>query len=253
MKRIYFWLVIFISIVIVILTPLVIDWLIGANDIHSNISNSAWVSFLGGYSGSIVAALVSVLGIVVTIRLTKAQLEMTKFQFEEQKRLNNIPILDCEILSVFEAEDSPKEAISMDVEYSLDKTKKFKSLMAEFEIFNVGLGAVLDLKYGMSVDGVFQDGVFWIPGRDLLRNQTSINQKIRFYIPEREEFSFSLLIYYEDIIGNKYCKTIELVTRYNKHLNELSFFLLKQDRGVLYENKQNEKLYYVIPSLNAKK
>ncbi len=57
------------AIAMVIAIPLIIDWLIIGNSIPSNISNSDWVGFLSGYIGSIV----SMLGIIITIRYTNQQ------------------------------------------------------------------------------------------------------------------------------------------------------------------------------------
>lgn len=71
MKRKGF-LIVLVSLGILIL-PLIIDWCIFANDFPSNISNSDWASFLGGYIGAIVGGLFSLVGIVWTIRFTREQ------------------------------------------------------------------------------------------------------------------------------------------------------------------------------------
>lgn len=62
---------IFITVFLVILLPLGIDWLIIGNNFPSNISNSDWIDFFGSYIGAVVGSVVSVIGIIVTIRLTK--------------------------------------------------------------------------------------------------------------------------------------------------------------------------------------
>ena len=61
------------SILIAFILPLAIDWLIIGNDVPSNISNSDWVDFFGGYIGSVIGAVVSLVGIVITIRYTSEQ------------------------------------------------------------------------------------------------------------------------------------------------------------------------------------
>lgn len=61
------------SIAMAILLPLAIDWFIIGNSVPSNISNSDWVSFFGGYIGAIIGAAVSLCGIVITIRYTNNQ------------------------------------------------------------------------------------------------------------------------------------------------------------------------------------
>lgn len=50
-----------------------IDYLIIGNNIYSNISNSDWVSFLGGYVGTIIGCIVSLIGILWTIDFTREQ------------------------------------------------------------------------------------------------------------------------------------------------------------------------------------
>lgn len=61
------------SVFSVISIPLAIDWLIIGNQIPSNISDSDWVSFLGGYVGAIIGAAISIISIIVTIRYTNSQ------------------------------------------------------------------------------------------------------------------------------------------------------------------------------------
>lgn len=62
-----------ISLLFVFAIPLIIDWIIIGNDIQSNISNSDWVGFLGDYIGAIIGAVVSLVGIAITIRYTNSQ------------------------------------------------------------------------------------------------------------------------------------------------------------------------------------
>ena len=69
------WLLVLGAILFMILLPLGVDWLIIGNSFTSNISNSDWVGFFGGYIGALVGALVSLIGIIVTIRFTKAQID----------------------------------------------------------------------------------------------------------------------------------------------------------------------------------
>ena len=53
--------------------PLLIDWLIIGNEFPSNIENSDWVSFLGGYVGAILGGCISLTGIYWTIRFTREE------------------------------------------------------------------------------------------------------------------------------------------------------------------------------------
>ena len=73
MKKKKIFIIILISLILIIGLPLVIDWLIIGNKFPSNIENSNWVSFFGGYIGSLIGAVVSLIGIIITIRYTNEQ------------------------------------------------------------------------------------------------------------------------------------------------------------------------------------
>ena len=61
------------SLIAALLLPLSIDWLIIGNSFPSNMTNSDWVGFFGGYIGSLIGASVSLVGIIITIRYTNDQ------------------------------------------------------------------------------------------------------------------------------------------------------------------------------------
>lgn len=62
-----------VSAVSVVALPLAIDWLIIGNSFPSNVSNSDWVGFFGGYVGSILGCIISLVGILWTIIFTREQ------------------------------------------------------------------------------------------------------------------------------------------------------------------------------------
>jgi hypothetical protein len=68
-----FWCILAAFALIIIALPLVIDWYIIGNSFPSNISNSDWVGFLGGYIGAILGTALSMVGIAWTIRFTREQ------------------------------------------------------------------------------------------------------------------------------------------------------------------------------------
>lgn len=72
MKKNFWWYIIG-SIAAVIALPLVIDWFIIGNKFPSNISNSDWVGFFGGYIGALIGSVISLLGILWTINFTREQ------------------------------------------------------------------------------------------------------------------------------------------------------------------------------------
>ena len=238
------WLLVLGVILVMILLPLGVDWLIIGNSFPSNISNSDWVGFFGGYIGALVGALVSLIGIIVTIRFTKAQIDASHAQYEDEKRMNYLPILDCQISQIIDG--SVSDAIRMRVEYTQDSTKKLYPMTLIFNICNVGVGAATDLKYGVELNGIKQDGVFWLPNRCVIRSQEIFEQGLVVYVPLNEEFSPTMLLFYEDVLGNKYCKRIDIVIKYDQEPSMLHFFVLKQDKGQLCSVANEEDLYYVV-------
>ena len=192
--------------------PLLMDWLIIGNSFPSNLSNSEWVSFFSGYIGAIVGAVVSLVGIYATIRFTKEQLEINKVQYEEQKRLNYIPVLDCEISDLIC--DIDYDALRMDVEYTLGSKNELKAITVMLDIWNIGVGAALGLKYGIKLSNQIQDGVFWDSRTRTIKSQELLKQKITIFTPYNKEFNPTLVIYYEDVLGNKYEKCINFVINY---------------------------------------
>lgn len=73
MKKKTIFIVVLISLVLIIGLPLAIDWLIIGNRFPSNIENFDWVDFFGGYIGALIGAIVSLAGIIITIRYTNEQ------------------------------------------------------------------------------------------------------------------------------------------------------------------------------------
>ena len=232
-----------IIVVIVVAIPIAVDWLIIGNNFPSNISNSEWISFLGGYIGGIVGALVALIGIFETIRFTKEQLEMSKSQYEEQKRLNYIPVLDCKIYEL--KKEADREALEMSAEYTINTKNNLYPVTVFMDICNIGIGAALELKYGIELEKVLQDGIFWEPQCSTIRSQEILKQKLVFYIPKNERFDLALIIFYKDVIGNCYKKHIEFSTFYQVESNQLHCYILKQDNGELY-TKEDEKEMYMV-------
>ena len=73
MKKSVIWVGAIIFALLVVGIPFILDWCIIGNEIPSNISNSDWVSFLGGYIGAILGAMFSLVGIAWTIKFTREQ------------------------------------------------------------------------------------------------------------------------------------------------------------------------------------
>ena len=73
MKKSTIWIAAVVFILLVIGVPFILDWCIIGNEVPSNISNSDWVAFYGGYIGAILGAMFSLIGIAWTIKFTREQ------------------------------------------------------------------------------------------------------------------------------------------------------------------------------------
>ena len=73
MKKSTVWIGVVAFAFLVIVMPFILDWFIIGNEFPSNISNSDWVSFYGGYIGAILGAMFSLVGIAWTIKFTREQ------------------------------------------------------------------------------------------------------------------------------------------------------------------------------------
>ena len=237
-----FWPCIIGAIIAVVVLPLAIDWLIIGNNFPSNISNSDWVDFLGGYLGSILGCAISLIGLYFTIKFTKQQLQMSQRQFEEQKRMNYIPILDCKFIGILVGKVT--DSISLDVDYTLVNKQELFPCTLEFDVSNIGPGACIGIKYGLELDNQIREGTFWFEKDRIIRSQEKLIQRCTIYVPKDKQFDPTLLIYYEDVLGNQYVKRIALHLFYAEQSKELDFAVLKQDNGSLLPKLQ-EKLYYV--------
>ena len=244
MKKSIAFVLIMLSIIAVFAVPMMVDWLIMGNDIPSNISNSDWVSFLGGYIGAIIGGIVSLIGICVTIRFTKQQLILSQDQFSEQNRLNNQPILDFEISNIINSEDD--ETIVMNCEYTLEGKDVFQTAVVEFEIHNIGLGAALDIKYGIELDDVLQDGVFWCWKNRYIRGGCSFKQKLAILFPVQKSFSPVIMVFYDDILGNHYVKRVNLMNQQTEQGQQM-LYIFEQDKGEICNYEIGNKYYVVYP------
>ena len=245
MKKWHIFCLIILSILLIVGIPLAVDWIIIANNIPSNISNTDWVGFLGGYIGAIIGGIVSLIGIGVTIRFTKQQIAVSQGQVTEQNRLNNQPILEFEITSVSDNKDD--ETITLNCEYSLGHEDDYQEAVIEFEIYNIGLGAALDIKYGIELDDVLQDGVFWCWKNRLIKSECNIKQKIAMFFPKQEAFSVNVMIFYDDILGNHYVKRVKLLNQQVEQGQHM-ICILSQEKGAIC-NIEIKNNYYVISSM----
>ena len=245
MKKPLVWVIIASILVLVIGISLFIDHFIIGNNIHSNISNSDWVGFFGGYLGAIIGSLTSLIGVIISVKFTKEQLKISKKQYEEEKKLNNIPILDCEITSVDDG--FTDESIIMHSGYNTgDYTQSLSPITVSLNIFNIGVGAASNLKYGMTISNQEQDGVFWIYKNRVIRSDCSIKQDVTIYVPQKMDFEPILTIFYDDILGNHYRKSVAFLFHTIDDTGQSIAHVLWQDNGQLCFDVLSEKPYQVV-------
>lgn len=140
----WLWLWLAVGFVLIILVPLAMDWLIIGNSFPSNISNSEWVGFFGGYIGSIIGAFVSLVGIIITIKHTSS----------ENKRDRELEIRPFCLANSIPAKNLNPcfETHLMLFGYNPDETADFSanddvvSHSEYFEIRNIGVGPAINCK-----------------------------------------------------------------------------------------------------------
>ena len=207
------------AIILIIGVPVALDWLIIGNDIPSNISNSDWIGFLSGYIGAIIGGVVSLIGVSMSIIFTKQQLMVSKEQYEEQKRLNNLPSLYCQI-------DGVGFGDTIDcIDLNLDRHSH--EVIVALEITNIGTGVASNLSYAIYENSRGEEGQFWIWKNRVILSQKQITQKLKLGLPKNEQNKIEIHIYYEDVLRNKYKKRLVLCERNS------TFFVLSQDEGKL--------------------
>lgn len=138
MPKKYGWIIIGSAIAVIVL-PLAIDWFIIGNSFPSNISNSDWVGFLGGYVGAIIGAVVSLTGIVITIRYTNEQ-------NREDRELQVRPYCSIRYVSNLKSVNTMKElgCFMLGCEPQENNSPRYLSIIY---IKNIGLGPAIEFKF----------------------------------------------------------------------------------------------------------
>lgn len=207
------------AIILIIGVPVALDWLIIGNDIPSNISNSDWIGFLSGYIGAIIGGVVSLIGVSMSIKFTKQQFVASKEQYEEQKRLNNLPSLYCQIDGV-----GFGDTIGC---VDLNLGRHSEEVIIVLEITNIGTGVASNLSYAIHSNSKEEEGQFSIWKNRVILSQKQITQKIKLGLPKNEKNEIEIHIYYEDVLRNKYKKRLVLCEK-----NRI-IFVSFQDEGEL--------------------
>ena len=148
----------------IIAIPFIVDWFIIGNNFPSNISNEAWVGFLGSYIGSLCTMAAVYITIIDNDKKLKKQYDLQEIQDKEQKRLNVRPYLDTRATyfdydinmqsndRVFDIEDE----VTKKCHYNITSIEKERikienrnehstKLYINYTIRNIGAGSAVDM------------------------------------------------------------------------------------------------------------
>lgn len=238
-KRTYikYGVLVIMAIIIISITPLMIDYLIIGNDFPSNIDNDEWVSFLGSYIGAVIGSIATLIGIIITLNFTtkqtKEEREFILKQTYEERRLSIVPYFKY---TMYENPLFTKESHDIDIFQVIDKDSN-TTVDATIKLKNIGNGPAIDIKvYNVSYEGKNRNLVV-NRGDGALESKSelfiSIDLRMRLdeisndmliknhrgalleYGPpigyKNKSGILSISIRYEDLIGNIYEQNIELL------------------------------------------
>lgn len=133
-----------ILILLVTISPLLMDWIILGNKVPSNLSNAEWANFFGSYIGAIIGSVFSLLGIVITIIFTNAQ-------NKKDRELQIRPYLD---ISYCETESLIKTSKSLGhILYSCDSSEPKEPFICGLLILkNIGIGTMTNFTMRYEAD-----------------------------------------------------------------------------------------------------
>lgn len=161
---------IILTLICIVGLPLFIDWAIIGNNFPSNISNSDWVGFLGGYIGTIVGAIFSLVGVIFTIRFTREQ---------NQKDRESSVRPYCTVRQVLknhtEKEDKILAEIAIGCQPEENNGPQFTNILY---IKNVGIGPAIEFEFDVDEldDGREHYGILLSRSNETLNRQTNLLQ-----------------------------------------------------------------------------
>lgn len=236
-----FWTFIIGSIIAVVALPLAIDWLIIGNSFPSNISNSDWVGFFGGYVGSMLGCAISLIGILWTINFTREQNRADReLQIRpyldiryipmEYIQSNGVPWLGYVLIQ----ERDDNDAESQDVERGLLYLKNIGNGPAT----NIGVDvsvANIQVKYSayfsnqnleVTTNSVQQGEEaavsLWITNNripstkdDIVWDENGFGYCNYAKFPMPGNYNITLILHYNDLLGNHFTQELKFNANYN--------------------------------------
>lgn len=150
---------------------------------------------------------------IKSAKATREQLEVSKAQFEETKRLELFPYLQFEKISSTQNAHNLKLVLC-------DKDFDGGTYICFFNVQNIGRGAAKDITYTYEWDNFskkYERGAFPIGG---LQSSGNSNIKIEFALPsdQRNPVKSAFQIRFNDLLENEYSQRIEFHFEYSKNM-----------------------------------
>ncbi|WP_069650106.1 hypothetical protein [Caloranaerobacter ferrireducens] len=188
--------------IIILIIPSIIDWLIIGNNLPSNITNDLWINFLGSYIGGLFGGIATLFAFIKNIEYNKDKDHEQQKKYENDKRLSLQPYILVSIVSGTSNINRKIKATEIE-----GKTARV-TLMGRFlEIKNIGLGSLVDLKFNSSDLKIIEKNFKFPHGLSKGQEFIFILDIIKEQTMER---IFTIVVTYNDMLGNKYKQTIEL-------------------------------------------
>ncbi len=212
---------------VLILLPYLIDLCVFGNSISSNLTNAEWASFLGGYIGALIGGIISLVGIILTIRFTKLENKKDRelqfrpyfvLWYDKTGNIKNVDIID---ILIHQFEDSEERgpivkgavyfknigvgpAIDCKVEIApieAQRKSKFRGSNAVFSAFESGKTMALGIQLYMGFENIPKDSLDIVNGR--YQPKAEVFNKYK-------NFEIKVTITYSDMLNNRFCQSIVL-------------------------------------------
>lgn len=210
----------------IVLIPIFIDFIILGNKFPSNVNNNDWIGFLGSYVGALIGAVITLVGVIMTINYTRKEAN-------EDRRLSIAPYIKYTMLE----KTLKTKQHNLDVFYfeKDDNTEINTTVIMK----NIGLGPVLNIEVldiyfngeftnrrSIGVPGVIEKDeeilllidlrlkLEEIKEDDVIEDKTELPDSLfRFNVPDNYknvggELSFK--IKYKDLMNNEYEQIVKI-------------------------------------------
>ncbi len=240
------WQILLGAVATVVVLPLAIDWLIIGNSFPSNITNSDWVGFFGGYIGSILGCVISLVGILWTINFTR---EQNRADRELQIR----PYLDIRYNPSVNMLEKGKQWLGyvMINEWDDNKAENRDVERGLLYLKNVGNGPATNIDVGVFVENIkvkhsarftnqnlkvtansIQQGEeaavsLWITNNripptkdDIVWEEDGFAHYSDTKFPMPSNYNVTLVLHYNDLLGNRFSQELKFNARYHMQFDK---------------------------------